>query len=324
MVDNVKIYIAAGNGGNGCSSFKGVKFTRSYRSDGGNGGLGANVIIKVDSNLRSLKKLRFNQHFRAENGKCGQANRKKGADARPCVIKVPCGTIVRDLKGDLLLRDLIQPDTELIVAKGGKAGRGNTKSRLATVGLPGEQKRLFLELKLVCDIALIGYPNSGKSTFLAQICSARPKIASYPFTTTFPFLASLQFDDFTEPETLAMVEIPGLTKGSSQGRGLGLDFLRHAERARVFIHLIDLAQHENRSPLTDYDNLNQELKNYSDQIAKKQQVLVANKIDLPGAEDSLAKFCAQTGKKVYPISALTGTGIEELLDHLRSFFKRKA
>ena len=215
---------------------------------------------------------------------------------------------------------MIEPGTELIVAKGGKAGKCNTKSRLATAGLPGEQKRLSLELKLVSDIALIGYPNSGKSTFLTQISSARPKIASYPFTTTSPILASLQFDDFTEPETLVIVEIPGLIKGSSQSKGLGSDFLRHAERAKVFIHLIDLGQHENRSPLSDYENLNQELKNYSDQIFKKQQILVATKIDLPGSENNFKKLKTSLNKKIYPVSALDGTGIKELLLVLKKLF----
>ena len=322
MIDRVKIYVRSGEGGSGCDSFKGAKFSRSRRPDGGNGGRGADVIIKVDSNLRSLEKLKFNQHFRAENGKVGQSNKKKGADARPCVIKVPCGTIIRDLENDLLLRDLIEPDAELVVARGGQAGKGNTRTTLATAGLPAEEKRLSLELKLVADIALVGYPNCGKSTFLSKISSARPKIAAYPFTTTSPYLATLQFSDFEQPDSLAIVEIPGLIKGSDQGKGLGTQFLRHAERAKMFIHLIDMAAQETRNPFEDFQALNYELKLRNPALLDKPQILVANKMDLPEAKPNLKKFIAQLRQKVYPVSALKAEGYEELLNDIKRYFQK--
>ena len=322
MIDQVKIYVRSGEGGSGCDSFKGAKFTRSRRPDGGNGGRGGDVIIKVDSNIRSLEKLRFNQHFRAENGKVGQSSKKRGADARPCVIKVPCGTIIRDLENDLLLRDLIEPDAELVVARGGQPGRGNTRTMLAIAGLPAEEKRLSLELKLVADVALVGYPNCGKSTFLSKISSARPKIATYPFTTTSPYLATLQFSGFEQPESLAIVEIPGLIKGSHQGKGLGAQFLRHAERAKVLIHLIDMAGKAARNPWEDFQDLNYELKLHSRVLLDKPQILVANKMDLPEAKPNLKKFAAQLRQKVYPVSALKAEGYEELLNDIKRYFQK--
>jgi len=321
MVDHVKIYVKAGDGGNGCTSFKGVKFTRSYRPDGGNGGGGADVIIRADANLRSLEKIRFNQHVRAESGRCGQANKKKGAEGRPRVIRVPPGTIIRNLDKDLLLRDLTDPDAELVVAKGGEAGKGNTKSRLATAGLLGEEKNLSLELKLIANIALIGYPNSGKSALLAKLSSARPKVASYPFTTTSPFLAILEFNDFEEPSDLSLAEMPALARGSSQGKGLGIEFLRHAERAKLLIHLIDIAGSEGRDPLEDYKTLNDELGAYDLKMLDKPQIIVANKIDLPCAQDNLEKFRSALNKKVYPISTEDGRGIKQLLKAISNYFK---
>ena len=323
MIDRAKIYVKAGNGGSGCNSFEGVKFTRSRRPDGGGGGRGADVIIKVDSNTQTLEHLQFKQQFRAENGKQGQGNKKKGAQARPCVIKVPPGTVIRDLKNDLLLRDLIDPNEELIVAKGGEGGRGNARTKAATEGQPGEERHLFLELKLPADIALIGYPNTGKSTFLSNLTGARPKIASYPFTTTAPFLGVLKSSDFEEIPDLTVIEIPGLIKGSHQGKGLGTLFLKHAERAKVLIHLIDMAAQEGRDPVEDYRNLNQELALYNQGLSQKAQILVSNKMDIPQAKANLNGFSTQMNLKIYPISALTGAGIEGLLKHLKSYFSQE-
>ena len=320
MIDNVKVYIKAGDGGSGCSSFKGVKFTRSRRPDGGNGGKGADVIIRVDKKIQTLEEFQFKQHFRAENGKCGRANKKRGADGRPCIIKVPAGTIVHDLKGNLLLRDLAELDEELAAARGGEGGKGNTKIKSATIGSSGEEKHLSLELKLVSDIALVGYPNAGKSTFLTKISSARPKIGSYPFTTVSPILGVLEFSDFEEPSTLSIIEIPGLIKGSGEGRGLGAQFLRHTERAKLLIHLIDMGAQEGRDPFQDYQNLNQELEFYSQELFNKLQILVANKMDLPNAEINLRDFSAKVKKKIYPISSMAAKGIKELLDVLRTHF----
>lgn len=320
MIDTAKIYVQAGNGGCGCNSFKGKKFTRTRRADGGNGGKGSDIIIKVDSNIQSLEQLQLKQYFRAENGKGGQANKKRGADGRPCIIKVPAGTIVRDLDNNLLLRDLVELDEQLLVVKAGEGGKGNTKTKAATAGLPGEARHLYLELKLVADIGLVGYPNSGKSTLLSKLTAARPKIAAYPFTSKSPVLGMLEFSDFAEPNHLVIIEIPALTKGSSEGKGLGVKFLRHAERAKVLIHLIDIAALEGRNPVEDYHNLNQELKLHSLQLAQRPQILVANKMDLPQAAANLSSFRSKVKRRLYPISAVKGEGLQELLNHLRSYF----
>lgn len=322
MIDRVKIYVKAGDGGGGCNSFKGIKFTRSRHPDGGGGGKGADIIIKVDKNIQTLEHLKFKQHFRAEKGKNGEGNKKRGADGRPCIIKVPPGTVVRDLKNNLLLRDLIEPNEEVLVTKAGEGGKSNSKAKPATLGGPGEEKHLSLELKLITEVGIIGYPNAGKSTFLSKITSARPKIASYPFTTVSPFLGVLNFEDFEEPAYLTIAEIPALVKGSHEGKGLGSEFLRHAERAKILIHLIDMAAQERPDPFEDYSNLNQELRCFSPQLGKKTQILVANKMDLSGAEANLNRFSAKVKEKVYRISALDGTGIEELTNHLRSYFAK--
>lgn len=320
MIDQVKIHIRAGNGGSGANSFKGKKFTRSRHPDGGSGGSGADVIIRVDKNMRSLKEFQFKQHFQAEHGKLGSANKKKGANGRPCIIKVPPGTVVREIKNNLLLRDLIAPDEELVVARGGGGGRGNTRGAEATAGFPGEEKELFLELKLVADVAIVGCPNSGKSTLLTEITEARPKIAGYPFTTVSPFLGVVEFPDFIEPSILTIVEIPALIKDSHRGKGLGNKFLRHTERARVLIHIIDMADQQD-GPLKNYQTLNQELKTFNQRLINKPQIAVANKMDLPQAESNIRNFSPKIKEKVYPVSALEGVGIKELLDGLRDCFR---
>ena len=322
MVDRVKIYVKAGDGGLGCNSFKGKKFTRSRRPDGGTGGHGADIVLEVDRNIQTLEHLQFNQHFRAEKGRCGRANKKKGADGRPCIIKVPAGTIVRDLENNLFLQDLLDPEEKLVVAQGGAGGKGNTRTKPATTGLPGEQKHLALDLKLIADVGIIGYPNAGKSAFVGRITSAKPRVAVYAFTTISPSLGVLQFLDFGEPPSLTVVEIPGLIKGSHQGKGLGAQFLRHAERTKVLIHLIDMAAREGRNPLEDYYSLNHELESYNPKLASKCQILVANKMDLPEAKAHLASFSLKIKKAIYPISALTGEGIEKFLNDLRRYFQK--
>lgn len=323
MIDSVKIYVKAGDGGPGCNSFTGKRFTRSWHPDGGDGGKGADVIIKVDRNAQNLAKFQFKHHFRAADGKQGRANKKKGAQGPPSIIKVPLGTIVRDIDNNLLLGDLTEENAELVVAKGGEGGRGNSKTAAATQGLPAEYKHLSLELKLVADIGLVGYPNAGKSTFLTKISSAQPKIANYPFTTLAPFLATLEFADFDDLPVLTIVELPGLIAGSAEGKGLGAQFLRHAERAKVLILLIDMAAEEERDPFTDFQVLNKELKTYNRGLREKPQVLVANKMDLPQAEINLRNFSAKTKQKVHPISALNGTGIKDLFAELRSYFSQE-
>ncbi|MBN3038674.1 MAG: Obg family GTPase CgtA [Candidatus Omnitrophica bacterium] len=321
MIDKVKIYVKAGDGGSGCTSYKGIKFTRSRRPDGGPGGKGADIIIKVDDNVLSLEGLKFKQHIRAENGKQGQANNKKGADARPYIIKVPQGTIIRDFENDLLLRDLVGPEEELVVAKGGVGGKGNTGTKPATAGQPGDQRRLSLELKLIADLALIGYPNAGKSTLLSKLTSAHPKIAAYPFTTVVPFLGVLEFPDFQEPQKLILIELPGLVEGATQGKGLGAGFLRHAERAKAIAYIIDMSAQEGRDPWEDFCNIEHELQSYSPGFSRKSKLVIANKMDLPKAEDNLIRFSAKYKNKVYPVSALNGSGLSALGPIMRHCLK---
>ncbi|MFC1631293.1 Obg family GTPase CgtA [Candidatus Omnitrophota bacterium] len=324
MIDSAKIYVKAGDGGKGCTSFKGKKFTRSRHPDGGNGGKGADVIIRTRKNVQTLERFRFQRHFKADKGACGQANKKRGANARPCIIDVPPGTVVCDLEKNLLLRDLDESEQQIVVANGGLGGRGNTRTEEALPGAPGEARNLLLELKLVADIAIVGYPNTGKSTFLTKVSSARPKIASYPFTTTSPFLAVVNFSDFQAPQALTVLELPGLSLGAHQGKGLGLDFLRHAERARILLHLVDLAVVAGRDPYTDYLNVNQELRAYNPALLARPQIIAANKLDLPGAKDNLEKFISKVGpQQVYPISASTGAGIAQLLKECRGYFNEK-
>ncbi|MFH1045468.1 MAG: Obg family GTPase CgtA [Candidatus Omnitrophota bacterium] len=321
MTDKVKIFVKAGNGGNGCNSFRGLKFTRSRRADGGHGGNGADIIFKVDRNLLSLDEFKFRQHCYAEHGKAGESNKKKGADARPCIIRVPPGTIVRDLKYDIVLRDLVNPEEELLAAKGGRGGRGNVVTNEAMDGTLGEEKQLLLELKLIADVAVIGYPNAGKSTLLSKLTQARPKIANYPFTTTTPFLGVLVFSDFKEPHSLTLIELPALVDGAHQGKGLGAEFLRHGERAKAVLYVLDMSGQEGRDPIDDYRHLAQELLHYNPGLAQKNKIIAANKMDLPGAEERYKRFLAKTKEKVLAISALQNTGIEALAKQLRSILK---
>jgi GTP-binding protein len=343
MLDRVKIYVRAGDGGNGCNSYKGKKFTRSRHPDGGHGGRGGDIVIRVDRNIQTLEHLQFKPHIRAENGKPGLANKRKGADGRSYIIKVPQGTTVRDVKNKLLLRDLVESEEEFAVAKGGTGGQGNSRTKTATAGLHGEEKSILLEWKIVADIGIIGYPNVGKSTLLTKISSARPKIASYPFTTSSPILAALESADFTEPYTLIVVEIPALIRGAGEGKGLGTQFLRHAERSKILIHLIDMAASGERDPFADYLNVNRELRMYNLNLGNKTQILVANKMDLPEAKRNLQKFALKAKKKIYPvknfenysskiditngiysISAKEDRGINELVSCIRNYFNNEA
>ncbi|MFH1246114.1 MAG: Obg family GTPase CgtA [Candidatus Omnitrophota bacterium] len=321
MFDNAQIYVKAGDGGKGCTSFKGKKFTRYRRSDGGPGGKGGNVFIKADINIHSLDSFRYKHLFHGENGGMGQDNHKKGKDALPLTIKVPLGTIVRDTKNHLLLGDLQQNNEEIIVAHGGSGGRGNTRNNPATAGGPGEERYLSLEWKLISDVGIVGCPNAGKSAFLAQVSSARPKIAAYPFTTTSPSLGRLEFADAQVSFSLTLAEMPGLIKDSHQGKGLGINFLRHIERIKALILIIDMSGQEGKSPLADYQELKNELQHYNREFLKKPWFIAANKMDIPEAEKNLKVFRSKVKKKVYPISALTGQGIDKLIAGLQLHFQ---
>jgi GTP-binding protein len=254
----------------------------------------------------------YNRHFRAIHGGHASSNKKRGRDGEPVVIRVPVGTIVTDLKSGCVLRDLKEEGEEVIVALGGKGGLGNIHSPdgEAMPGEPGEERELTLDLKLIAEVGLVGFPNAGKSTLIANVSNAQPKIASYPFTTKIPILGVVK----REENNFVIADIPGLIEGSSEGKGLGDKFLRHIERTKILIHVVDVSGFEGRDPVKDYRAINQELKNYSKDVAKKIQIIALNKIDLPGAKENVKRFKKLVKKESYPISALKKEGLEELMD----------
>lgn len=312
FVDTAKIYVKAGDGGDGCSSRYRDKYNRRGIPDGGPGGRGGDVLIKINENIHTLLDFQYRQHFKAASGANGSSNNKKGKDGKDCIIEVPPGTILKDLNTDRVIKDLIDPQEEIIVVEGGEGGRGNSPKRLATKGLPGEEKRLILELKLIAGCGIVGFPNSGKSTLISKVSKARPKIASYPFTTREPVLGIVQ-DDKTK-SSFTMADIPGLIEGAHRGKGLGDKFLRHVERTKVLIHLIDMAGVDGRDPISDYHSLNNELRQYGCRLEEKPQIIVANKMDLPKAQHNLDGFKVEVNEEVFPISAKSGTGLKELIN----------
>lgn len=313
FIDQAKIYVRGGNGGKGCQSFYRDKYTRRGIPNGGDGGKGADIIIKADRNSHTLLDFQYNRHFYGSNGGNGSGKNKKGKGAPALIIRVPCGTIIKDIKTDCVLRDLDKDEEEVIVAYSGKGGLGNRHHRQATNGEQGEEKELLLDLKLIADAGVVGFPNTGKSTLISAISNAHPKIAAYPFTTKFPVLGVVGPSD----NSFIIADIPGLIEGSSCGKGLGDKSLRHIERTKMLIHLINMAASEGRDPIEDYKTINKELKNYSKEVDKKPQIIVANKMDLEGAVLNLERFKKTIKKKVYPISALKKQGLEELIEAVR-------
>lgn len=314
FIDQAKIYVKGGNGGKGCRSFYRDKYSRIGVPNGGDGGRGADIIIRADRNLFTLLDFNYNRHFCGPGGAHGSGNTKKGKDSPSVIVRVPVGTIVRDIRSNCILRDLDKDGEEVIAASGGRGGLGNRNRREATPGEPGEERELLLDLKLIAQAGVVGFPNAGKSTLISSVSNAHPKIASYPFTTKSPALGVVKSCD----KTFVMADIPGLIEGSSLGRGLGDKFLRHIERTRILVHLIDMSGFEGRDPLDDYKIINKELKKYSEEVYKKPQIIVANKMDLEPAGANLARFKKSVKKKVCPISALKRQGLEELIEEISS------
>jgi len=310
FVDEAKVYVKAGNGGDGCNSFYRDRVNRIGSPDGGPGGGGGNIIFEADVNVHTLLDFQYRQHFKGNPGGHGGSNNKKGARGEDIYIKVPQGTIIKDSRTDLVLRDLVEIGEHVIAAKGGEGGRGNSRGRASEKGSPGEEKTLLLELKAIADVGIVGYPNAGKSTLISRLSNARPKIASYPFTTKEPVLGVLNIGA-VRPVVIA--DIPGLIEDAHKGKGLGDRFLRHIERTKLLIHLIDVSAFEGRDPCEAYLNLNKELKLYSKELIKKPQIIALNKMDLPQAKDNVVLFKKRIGKRVFPISALTGNGMKGLL-----------
>lgn len=316
--DRAKIYIKSGDGGDGMISFRHEKFVPMGGPDGGDGGRGGDIVFIVNRNRNSLVSFHRQVHFRAGNGGHGGPANRTGADGETLRLEVPAGTIVRHAETGALLADLTQPDQEVVLLVGGRGGRGNSRfansvnqaPRLAERGEPGEDVWLQLELKLIADVGIVGVPNAGKSTLLSVVSAARPKIADYPFTTLQPNLGVANLDGF---ETMVLADIPGLIEGASEGVGLGHDFLRHIERTRILIHLLDGASPD---PLEEWAMLNQELAFYDLSLEEKPQLVVLNKLDLPDAqawEPILAEEITQAGYSFTAISAVTGQGVREML-----------
>lgn len=329
FTDYVKIYAQAGKGGNGAISFRHEKYVAAGGPDGGDGGRGGDVYFKVDPDANTLIEFRFKKKFKAENGENGQGARKYGKSAEDLYIPVPIGTVIKDAKTNQVLADLSTPGQEALILKGGRGGLGNSHfatatrqaPRFAQDGEPGEEKELVLELKLLADVGLIGFPNVGKSTFLSKVTSATPKIANYHFTTIEPNLGVVtsKYGD-----SFVIADIPGIIEGASDGIGLGIQFLRHIERTRLLLHFIDVSGTEGRDPVKDYQVINDELKDYSEKLSHRTQIIVANKSDIAQDDDNykkLADIAEKNGQKIFKISAATGEGVEELMNYVSKTLK---
>ncbi len=329
FTDYVKISAKAGNGGNGAISFRREKYVAAGGPDGGDGGKGGDVYFEVDPDSNTLIDFRYHKKFKAENGKNGEGSHKYGKSGEDLYIKVPIGTIVRDAETNKVLADLSHKGQKELILAGGRGGKGNSHfatstrqaPRFAQDGENGEEKELILELKLLADVGLIGFPNVGKSTFLSRTTSATPKIADYHFTTLEPNLGVVKTD---YGDSFVIADIPGIIEGASEGTGLGLQFLRHIERTRLLLHVIDVSGSEGRNPVQDFYTINEELKKYSEKLSKRKQIIVANKIDAMQDENlykELEKVAKENKMEIYKISAATGEGISELIKHVSDVLK---
>ncbi|MFH0839355.1 MAG: GTPase ObgE [Candidatus Omnitrophota bacterium] len=310
FVDRAKIFVKAGSGGKGCNSFYKDKYTRYPRPDGGHGGDGGDVVIKSSKDLLTLLDFKYRQHFRAQGGRHGSGNKRRGENGALCVILIPVGTILRDSLTGLLIRDITKPEEEVLVAKGGRGGRGNSVVRTAEMGHEGEEREILLELKLLADVGIIGYPNVGKSSLINRISHAKSKVANYPFTTKSPVLGVVTCYEKGE---FVVADIPGLIEDAHAGKGLGYEFLRHIERTNLLVHMIDMSGLSGRDPIADFNSLNKELLLYDKSLADKPQLVVANKMDIDTSGENLIRFKTKIKKTIFPISCTTGEGIDNLL-----------
>lgn len=324
FIDRARIFVQSGKGGDGMSSFRHEKFVPKGGPNGGDGGQGGNVVLVADRNVNTLVDFRFRRLFKAKPGGKGEGSNKYGRNAEDLLITVPLGTIVKDEETGQVMADLSRDGQRAIVAKGGRGGRGNWHFRtsanrtptFAERGEPGEERWLRLELKVLADVGLLGYPSVGKSSILRKVSAAQPEVATYHFTTLNPILGVVNLPDH---RSFVMADIPGLIDGASEGVGLGHDFLRHIERTKILIHVVDVSGIEGRDPIEDYEKINAELAKYSEKLARKRQVVAANKIDLLGDSDNLERlmdYMTAHGVEVYPICAMTGEGMDKLLERV--------
>lgn len=329
FTDYVKITAKAGNGGNGAISFRHEKYVAAGGPDGGDGGKGGDIYFVVDQDANTLIDFRYKKKFKAENGNNGEGARRFGKSGEDLYIKVPIGTIIKDAKTERVLADLSEKNQKALILHGGRGGKGNSNFATATRQAPrfaqdgedGEEKELILELKLLADVGLIGFPNVGKSTLLSIVTDAKPKIADYHFTTLDPNLGVVKKE---YGESFVIADIPGVIEGASEGIGLGTQFLRHIERTRLLLHVIDVSGSEGRDPVEDYHTINEELKKYSEKLATRKQILVANKIDVM-QDDERLKELEELAKKekleLFKISGVTGEGVSELLNRVSEVLK---
>ncbi len=321
FIDSAKVYVKAGNGGNGMVSFHREKYIAAGGPDGGDGGKGGDVIFQVDEGLNTLIDFRYKKHFKAQPGEDGGASNCSGKNGEDMVIKVPLGTMVKDENTGLILADLVKPGQTYTIAKGGRGGKGNQHFATPTRQVPnfaksgnlGEERELILEMKMIADVGLIGFPNVGKSTILSMVSAARPKIANYHFTTLVPNLGVVQIE---QGRSFVIADIPGLIEGAHEGVGLGHEFLRHVERTKLLVHVVDVSGSEGRDAIEDFDAINSELEKYNTLLASRPQVVAANKMDIPGSEENFQRFKKEIedrGYRVFGLSAATNKGLKELL-----------
>jgi len=312
FVDEARIFVKGGDGGNGCESFYRDKYMRHPRPDGGDGGKGGDIILLADKNIHTLLDFKYKQHYQAAKGGNASSKGKTGRTGVDSILKVPIGTIVRDLDNNLLIKDLTVDQQSVIVARGGKGGIGNEKKKIPAPPQKGEERTIGFELKLIADVGIIGFPNAGKSTLISNISKVKSKIANYPFTTKKPILGIVQTDrlDFV------VADLPGIIEGAHKGKGLGDRFLRHAERTKVLIHLIDMAGIDQRDPVEDYEKIEHELMEYGGRLPFKTKLVVANKMDLPEAAQNLKRFKKKHPCEILSVSALENKGLKKLIDQI--------
>ena len=326
FVDEVIIELTAGRGGDGCMAFRREKYIPMGGPFGGSGGKGGDIIFKADEGLRTLIDLRYQKHIKANSGKNGEGKNKNGSSAENTIIKVPLGTTVKDNETGTVIADLIKNNEEVIVAYGGRGGRGNVS--LATrqnpcpsyceYGEPGENRKIKVELRMLADVGLVGLPSVGKSTILSMITNANPKIASYHFTTLSPNLGVVTTKD---KYSYTVADLPGLIEGASEGAGLGHKFLKHIERTKIIAHIIDMSGIEGRDPYEDYLTIRKELEKFSSKLIDKKEIIVANKMDIPSSKENLKKFKEKTNLPIYEISAINNQGLDNLINVLKNLVK---
>ena len=329
FTDYAKITIKSGNGGDGAITFRREKYVAAGGPDGGDGGRGGSIYFQVDPNANTLIDVRYTKKFKAQSGENGSGNNKYGKSGEDLYINVPIGTVIKDAETGKVVADLSKEGQKELVLKGGRGGKGNSHfatatrqvPRFAQAGEEGEEKEVILELKLLADVGLLGFPNVGKSTFLSVVTDAKPKIANYHFTTIEPNLGVVKTKN---GESFVIADIPGIIEGASEGVGLGIQFLRHVERTRLLLHVIDVSGIEGRDPVQDFYTINEELKKYSEKLSTRKQIIVASKIDVMQDDTGykeLEKLAKKEGLEIYKISGVTGEGVEQLLSHVAEVLK---